>query len=85
MLKTNISQKQITNLENISQKQITNLSNMSHKQLIDYYDSLTKKKENFAELIYSNQDNPLLYNLFSEKNHNKKLFPLKNPQHKLKL
>ncbi len=70
---------------NISQPQITNLSNMSQKQLIDYYDSLTKKKENFAELIYSNQENPLLDNLFSKKKHNKMIFPLKNPYHKLKL
>ncbi|MGI9215227.1 MAG: hypothetical protein ACR2HS_06295 [Gammaproteobacteria bacterium] len=70
---------------NISQKQTPNLANMSQKQLIDYYDSLTKKKENFAELIYPNQENPLLDNFFSEKNHNKMLFPLKKSHHKLKL
>ena len=70
---------------NISQQQLTNLSNMSQKQLIDYYDSLTKKKENFAELIYSNQENPLLENLFPEKTYNKNLISLKNLNNKLKL
>lgn len=70
---------------NISQPQITTLSNMSQKQLMDYYYSLTKKKEHFAELIYSNQKNPLLDKLFSEKTHNEILFSSKNPYNKLKL